>query len=255
MSDLFLPGVPAERIRAAYAAAPGNELDSGKFSSPESSAALAANAFGYFLERAQYLPPLPGTESCGWPALRVELEATLRFPWRGGHHPWLDTLIVTDTTLIGVESKRYEPFRSKSPGPYFSEAYWRDVWGDSMQGYEALRDSLSNGTTDFRHLDAPQLVKHALGLRSAVHSKGPFAGKNPILFYVYAQPISWPDGRAISDADSRRHRNEVARFADAVSACEVKFASCSYRELTACWAAGPPHVGAHAAALNECFKP
>jgi len=30
--------------------APGNEIESGKFASPESSAALVANAFGLFLD-------------------------------------------------------------------------------------------------------------------------------------------------------------------------------------------------------------
>jgi hypothetical protein len=49
IDDLFLPGLPAELIRAAYLNAPGNEIVSGKFASLESSAALVANAFGFFL--------------------------------------------------------------------------------------------------------------------------------------------------------------------------------------------------------------
>ena len=48
----LLPGVPLARIRALYERAPGNELASGKFTSPESSAALVANAFGFFFRRA-----------------------------------------------------------------------------------------------------------------------------------------------------------------------------------------------------------
>jgi hypothetical protein len=48
----LLPGLPVELIRACYAAAPGNEIESGKFASSESSAALVANAFGFFLDRA-----------------------------------------------------------------------------------------------------------------------------------------------------------------------------------------------------------
>ena len=44
MSDpSFLPGVPAEAVLAALGRSPGNELTSGKFASPESSAALAVN--------------------------------------------------------------------------------------------------------------------------------------------------------------------------------------------------------------------
>ncbi len=47
----LLPYLPVEKVRAAYKAAPGNEMESGKFASQESSAALAANTFGYFLEK------------------------------------------------------------------------------------------------------------------------------------------------------------------------------------------------------------
>ena len=49
MRDRFLPGVPTEQITEIYNAAPGNEITSGKFDSAESSAALVANAFGFFL--------------------------------------------------------------------------------------------------------------------------------------------------------------------------------------------------------------
>ena len=51
----------------------GNELTSGKFHSVESSAALAANTFGYFLERPGEMPRLPGTDDCQWPALSSRL--------------------------------------------------------------------------------------------------------------------------------------------------------------------------------------
>ena len=56
----FLPDLPVEAILTALAAAPGNELKSGKFDSPESSSALAVNAFGWFINRPDMLPMLPG---------------------------------------------------------------------------------------------------------------------------------------------------------------------------------------------------
>ena len=55
----FLPGVPEDRILSLLASAGGNELESGKLDSPESSAALAVNAFGWFLDRPANLPPFP----------------------------------------------------------------------------------------------------------------------------------------------------------------------------------------------------
>ncbi len=69
MTDRFLPGVPAEEIERIFNAAPGNEIVSGKFDSPESSAALAANAFGFFLNGEWDLPPLPMCEWMDWTGL------------------------------------------------------------------------------------------------------------------------------------------------------------------------------------------
>ena len=56
MIGRFLPGVPGPEIEAIFDVAAGNEIATGKFDSPESSAALAANAFGFFLQRASELP-------------------------------------------------------------------------------------------------------------------------------------------------------------------------------------------------------
>ena len=56
MIGRFLPGVPGPEIEAIFDVVAGNEIATGKFDSPESSAALAANAFGFFLQRASELP-------------------------------------------------------------------------------------------------------------------------------------------------------------------------------------------------------
>jgi hypothetical protein len=53
----------------------------------------------------------------------------VRFPWNGGRHPCLDVLVTTVSVLLGIESKRYEPFRAKAVTT-LSDAYWRPVWGD-----------------------------------------------------------------------------------------------------------------------------
>ena len=59
MSNL-MPHLPADLILAQLSRSPGNEVKSGKFDSAESSSALVANGFGWFLERPAELPPLPG---------------------------------------------------------------------------------------------------------------------------------------------------------------------------------------------------
>jgi hypothetical protein len=111
--DVLLPGLPHDLIIEKYSAAPGNEILSGKFCNPESSSCLVANVFGLFFQTVVDMPRLPGLAAYGAPRTLTP-EAIVRFPWRGGRHPCLDLLIETDTALIGVESKRYEPFRSKS---------------------------------------------------------------------------------------------------------------------------------------------
>ncbi|MGI4815594.1 MAG: PGN_0703 family putative restriction endonuclease [Janthinobacterium lividum] len=244
MDNAFLPGIPVAHVLQRLEAAGGNEVASGKLAHPESSAALAVNAFGWFVERPELFVPLPATQHAGR-AERVELEYCARFPWAGGRHPWLDAAVFTDTHLIGVESKRYEPFRD-AKSVSLPASYDRPVWGDNMARYGAMRDSLRSGLA-FKHLDAAQLVKHAYGLVT----EGRRLGKSPKLFYVFAEPAARA-GVDISDAARARHRAEIAEFASAVDGDEVQFASCSYREWIMTWAT-ESSVVEHGEALQCTF--
>jgi hypothetical protein len=259
MESILLPGLPIDLIRQAYTSAPGREIETGKFESPESSAALVANTFGLFLNQADRLPPLPAWQEWGWPASSVRLECLARFPWRGGRHPCLDVLICTPRTLIGIEAKRYEPFRPNTKADpqvsEWSDMYWRAVWGDDMQRYEGVRNALRDTTLKFSRLHAAQLVKHAFGLRTEVHRKGEMLRKHPVLLYLYAEPDRWPDGRPIPAADISVHRDEIAHFARLVAGDEVAFHSCTYRELICGWcASGDDVIRAHAEALLARFS-
>jgi hypothetical protein len=168
----------------------------------------------------------------------------------------LDVLVATTTALIGVESKRFEPFRPKPP-PSLSEAYWRPVWGDRMGGFERVRDELRAGHLKFAHLDAPQLVKHAFGLRTSVQKGSAHAGKRAILLYLYAEPEGWPGTqRTIDDQVRLTHAGEIRRFAEMVDGDEVEFRACSYRTLLSDWQrqlAVP--LQQHASAVLEHFAP
>ena len=75
MSELFLSGVPENLVRQALDRAGGNELASGKFASPESSAALAVNGFGWFIERPALLPPFPNLDDIEWSPMSVEIRS------------------------------------------------------------------------------------------------------------------------------------------------------------------------------------
>ena len=258
MTDRFLPGVPGAEIERIFNAAAGNEIATGKFDNPESSAALAANAFGFFFKRPQNLPPLPDCDRVVWPARSLSLEEKVHFPrgWRG-FPAVLDCLVTTPSALIGIESKRFEPFRSKSPAS-FSDTYWREVWGDDMKGYEGVRDTLRANGHLCQFLDAAQLVKHAFALRTAVHNRrSGYDGLTPILFYLYAEPAVWPkNGMPVGDDEKAIHRQEIARFAKDVVGDEVVFVSCSYRQLLEDWARHKDHgIRAHAAAVTRRFSP
>lgn len=247
LEDVLLPGVPATFVRDEILSAAGNEVGSGKIYSPNSSAALAVNTFGWFLERPSDLPPLPNLESRDRPALRINLEREMRFPWEGdGGHPCLDAAIETPEVLIGVESKRFEPFRDSKKFE-FSNAYDLDVWGAHMAPFERIRDVLKRGEVVFRHLDAAQLVKHAFGLVT----EGRRLTKQPVLYYLFAEPKSY-NGKSISEENIQRHRQEVALFEKLVAGAEVTFAFSNYRDWLSTWTAEPAE---HAAKLIAKYDP
>lgn len=242
----FLPHLDEALILAALARSPGNEVKSGKFDSPESSAALVANAFGWFLTRPGDLPPLPGAPM--GQATAVTLEAEMRFPWSGGRHPWLDVGIETATTLVGVESKRYEPFRPRKASG-FSDVYDRPVWGEAMGRYVALMHDLVEGRIDFDTLDAPQLIKHALGLRTRAEKRGMGA----VLVYLYAEPPVWAgSGKPVDPARIARHRAEVAEFAEIIRGDQVAFVALRWSDLLVQWAQVPA-LADHVRALEARF--
>jgi|TARA_R110000868_G_C10970252_1_gene769694 hypothetical protein len=246
MSERFLPGVPQFLVHQALDRAGGNEIASGKFDSPESSAALAVNGFGWFIERPALLPPFPGLDDVEWPPVSVEIERQMRFPWNGGRHPWLDAAVVTDSCLIGLESKRFEPFRDTKHA-VLSDAYDRAVWGEAMDPWCAMRDGLRSAPSHFRYLDAAQLVKHAFGLVTEARR----ISRAPVLFYLFAEPSR------VSASVRSEHRAEIEAFSVAVSGARVRFAASSWSEWLMRFAspATSPEVAAHAEALRRKFEP
>lgn len=247
LADYLLPGVSVDYVEARLNDAGGDELRSGKFASRESSAALAVNAFGWFAQRPSIFPSLPGLEAIN-KVRRVDVEYCARFPWSGGRHPWLDAVIFSDADLVGIESKRFEPFRDKKAAS-FADAYFRDVWGDGMTRFERARDELQSGSISFRHLDAAQLIKHAFGLRTDAER----LKLRPSLFYIYAEPQERA-GQAIRADALERHRREIAEFAELVSGDEVSFHSCSYGEWLSSWDTGNENLLRHRDNLDRAYS-
>jgi hypothetical protein len=117
------------------------------------------------------------------------------------------------------------------------------------------------------HLDAAQLVKHALGLRSTVRRSSPVnsrctgasryvQGKEPVLCYLFAEPPFRHAGTAIPKAWQSAHRDEIEKFAEMVSGDEVTFHAFCYQDLLASWKASPlARIRDHASAVEARFGP
>lgn len=248
ISSYLLPGVSESYVRQRLEAADGKEFKSGKFYNPDSSSALAVNCFAWFAPRPHDLPGFPGVDF-GFPAKNVTVEFQARFPWSGGRHPWLDAGIVTETHLVGIEAKRFEPFRD-SHSIKLSDAYDRPVWGERMNPFESLRDDLRNGVTKYRHLDAVQLVKHGFGLVTEARRHS----LQPALLYLYAEPKELK-GKPISHHAIELHRTEIRDFATKANGAEVEFYSMSYRDWISSWPGRHSCVFDHGQSLLETFSP
>lgn len=245
----LLPGVPADYVLGRLGSAVGKELESGKFLSDQSSSALAVNVFAWFQPQPELLPLFPGLGDLG-PATTVDVEFEARFPWSGGRHPWLDAAVVTAHHLVGIESKRFEPFRDTKQAS-FADTYLerRAMWPDTMAPWFAAVKMLTEKPRHFRFLDAAQLIKHGLGIeRAAVRQ-----ALSPVLAYLFAEPVELA-GKTIDTSDIRSHRAEVAEFAEMIGAGPVRFAAFSYRDWLYSWPDAPA-LSAHRAAIMDIFKP
>jgi hypothetical protein len=241
MTDIsFLPGVPAEAVLAALASIPGSDLES-----PDSSSALVANTFGWFLTRPRLLLPFPGVPM-GLPET-VELGVEVQLPLRGTRHPRLDAIVTTSTTLVGVASARYQPFRPKK-ATAFTEPFDSRDWGPGMARYGALRKALTDESQTFRQLNAVTLVKQAYALRTQSLKRNCGA----VLVYLHAEPQTWASGKPVDPKAILRHRTEVASFARAVKGDDVTFVALTWAELLAHWSRNPALV-AHTAAVRGWF--
>ncbi len=242
----FLPDLPVQEILACLSRAPGNEVKSGKIDSPDSSTALVANAFGWFLHRPEVCPPLPGVPA--GQVVAVSLTVEMQFPWSGGRHPWLDVGISTPTTLIGVTSRRYEPYRpQKNSG--FAEVFDRPVWREKLGSFTSLRDDLVAGKVWFDTLDAVQLIKQAYG----IHTRAQKRAVGAVLVYLYAEPAVWASGKAVDAGRIALHRKEVAEFAAAVAGDGVVFVPLRWADVLDQWAQVPA-LRDHVAAIRARFE-
>jgi len=220
-----------------FAAGSGSELldtvgRPAKIRALHSSAALAVNVFDYWTTRDAAPLAWALGAGCSAPLSAIKsIHFERQYPTGlAGNPPNLDVVLQLESGFtIGIESKFTEWMTPASKGSgAFRPAYFPEsgrLWAQRKLPYcQQLAEAITTGREQFQWLNAPQLLKHALGL--ATSATGRFS-----LQYLYF------DGRG-TEADA--HRAEIERFTSLVGP-ELQFASQSYEELIS---ALGNHVGA-----------
>ncbi|BDC48125.1 hypothetical protein F183_A04410 [Bryobacterales bacterium F-183] len=209
------PGLPLDAIESDFRAGDGNELRE-KFCAAHSSACLAVNAF-----RRWRLDPSDLRLGGGCHFRTLRFEAKMHFGLRRPAN--LDVLATADTTIVGIESKCLEWIRPKDA--CFSEAYeklrpihGRTAWFDRL-------DALRANPGAYGHVDAAQLVKHALGLAST------YPSGDIQLWYVFWEPVNHSRWEQCGI-----HREQAHRLAADVAGDRVQLVPMSHLQLWEQWA-------------------
>lgn len=218
--NLFQPLSPS--TRTAFERGSGSELldtptRPAKMKALHSSSALAVNVFDYWT--AVDSSPLARALGVHDSISAISFEA--QYPTGlGGAPPNLDVVLQLQSgAAFAIESKFSEWLARKPAGKLpFKKKYFAgavELWADKgLPACQSLANGMQAGEVVFEYLDAPQLLKHALGL--ATHLGGRFS-----LHYFY---YDWPG------AGSQQHQAEIRKFAALVDA-GLAFTAASYQEL------------------------
>jgi len=207
-----------------------------KFFAAHSSAALAANCFGPFLG-ANASVPIAGQTYTGATELEKQCATGL-----GGTPPTLDFVVEGDQTVLGVESKCTEVLSEREAT--FSDRY-ESVIDTAHKSWSKEYKRLRDNPHRYRHLDAAQLVKHYLGLRTA------YPKRRITLLYLYWRPTN-----ADAFAPYAIHEAEVEEFARRVADPRLRFLAMTYDELWDQWSKirQPTWLKAHVKQLRRRYS-
>jgi hypothetical protein len=204
-ANLFQP--LSASARSAFNSGSGNELRGtverpAKMSALHSSSALAVNVFDYWSDRPDVV-----LAALNLPTGAVSLVFEKQFPTGlNGNPPNLDLAMKwADGTWLGIESKFTEWLTPKPASKehfkpkYFpqEEALWAGRGLARCQELAALVHTLG---VIYRHLDAAQLLKHALGLACS--------GSKFELLYLYFD---------LPGLESSVHRAELEDFSNRIA--------------------------------------
>lgn len=194
----------------------GKELegDKAKMKAIYSSSGLVCNFFHYWRFNGgvkiitNALGVVPGYES-------LKFEKTYKKPKEiRGIRPHLDVEITGKSLpVIAIESKFSEPYHSsfKKLKPIYGEKAC--VWAPFARCKE-LASKIIKGEEKFKRFDAPQLLKHILGIKTDI-------GGNFKLYYLWYK---------INIAEAKEHEQEIKRFMSLIDK-KINFYAITYQEL------------------------
>ena len=236
LADAFVPTLAEEDVawsHAELAARAKGELRTSGAGTVQahaawSSTALVASAFAPWRTRPDALL-LAGLG----PFTALRLEERLHIP-HGGGTPNLDVALDGPDGLVGIESKLTEHLAPSRPRAW-KDAYRRPAMAAALAGGWAttFRDLL-DGRWVPRHLDAGQLVRHALSLRRAGHL---------VLLH-------WEPENADEHPEIATHRAEVAELTKRVGDAAPHLHVLTIEDLLGGW---EPHAPEHVAALRARY--
>jgi hypothetical protein len=202
-----------------FRAGDGDEL-AGKMFAVNSSSAAAVNVFHYWRRIGQVSEI---ARACEVPSTRISgLRFEARFPIREGFRrpPNIDVVIdyanPSGLKLTAIECKFDEPYGGWSKKGLRSVYLDHPEFWDGLPHLRELAERVSPDNAHFDHLDAPQLLKHLLGLTAR------FSKKEFRLLYL------WYDAPG---PEAVKHRGEIAEFAATASQDGIAFRSLTYQDV------------------------
>ena len=196
----------------------GSSESRGKMQALHSSSALVTNVFEYWRNRDVTFI----AEACGAPSgiSKMRFEATYPTPL-GGFPPHLDIEFTgTHVRSLVVESKFTETYRRHTRRRIKRVYINRPLLWSRLPNCEALAKLIydeQKGQTSFEYLDAPQLLKHILGLNHETR----FKEKGFTLLYLWYE---------IPSFEADKHRSEILFFKKAIGQ-DIDFQVLAYQEL------------------------
>lgn len=202
---------------------------------PETAAAMALNSFLVWRDRPRDL-------RLGDRGAFTDLRFAARCPTGvRGTPPYLDLIAANEEALVTVTA-RGPDYLARKPSR-LARAYADISLPDQMHGWRALLQDLLGEPARFRHVDAPALVKNAIGIFRT------FPGHRATLLYLFWEP------EPAEALDFRRHRAELQAILQQVGGSAVVLQAQSFAELWRDWETkfDAPWLRAMVAELRERY--